>query len=173
MGTIQNPLKVKMIAGLLAGDEEILDRSKKALVSEFGPIDLQSEIIPFDFTDYYNEETGDNIIRQYISFGDLIDPGSMAGIKVKTNLLEREFAVDNKRKVNIDPGYVDLSKMVLASAKDATYRVYLGEGIYAQATLYYKGRSYTPWPWTYEDYKAETAIGFFNRVRDKYKVCVQ
>lgn len=169
MGLVSAPKDVKLIAGLLAADAGSLERARSILGGIYGPQDLESGALDFEFTEYYNEEMGEKILRQYISFGRLISPDALAGIKLDTNRIEAELAVSGKRKVNIDPGYLDLSKMVLATTKDSTYRVYLGRGIYAQSTLYFKDKSYRPWPWTYPDYQAPETIEFFNKARKIYK----
>ena len=169
MGRIKIPSPVKLICGLLAGDLEWLNRAKQVLIGKFGPIDHESEAIPFNFTAYYQKELGPDIIREYISFEELIDPGDLASIKLTTNRMEEELSEDGVRKFNLDPGYLDLSKMVLATTKDATYRVYLADGISGQSTYYFERGTYRAWQWTYADYRTDTAIEFFNRVRDDYK----
>ncbi len=169
MGKIRQPRPVKLICGLLASGLDRLERGKAVLEERFGPVDRESETFPFDFTAYYVRELGEGILRRYLSFENLIDPGQLAGIKLETNRLEGELSEEGKRTVNLDPGYLDLAKMVLATTKDATYRVYLGRGIYAQSTYYFQNGSYHPWDWTYADYRTPAAIGFFNGVREKYK----
>lgn len=160
---------VKLIAGLLSADKILLPKAKQLLEKYFGLIDLESPIIPFNFTDYYNEELGNGILRQYISFQRLIKPEYISKIKRLTIRLERKFMAEGKRRVNIDPGFISLDKLVLATTKDATYRIYLGKGIYAQSALFFQNKSFCTWQWTYPDYKAEMAIGFFNKVREIYK----
>jgi hypothetical protein len=169
MGEIRKPRPVKLICGLLAAGSGRLERGEAALAERFGPVDLENETFPFDFTAYYVKELGEGILRRFLSFERLIDPGELAGIKLETNRLEDELSEEGKRAVNIDPGYLDLSKLVLATTKDATYRVYFGEGIYGQSTYYFRDGSYRPWEWTYADYRTQTAIYFFNRVREEYK----
>lgn len=83
--------------------------------------------------------------------------------------MEGKSSVNGKRRVNIDPGFVALDKMALATTKDATYRIYLGNGIYVQSTLYFQQKTFHPWPWTYSDYKMDMSIEFFNKVRELYK----
>jgi hypothetical protein len=169
MGRIKLPYPIKLICGLLAADRIRLDRAKVVLSEWFGSIDRESELIPFDFTDYYQKEIGPSLIRQYISFKELIAPEGLAAIKLTTNRLEDDFREGGKRKVNLDPGYLDLSKMVLATTKDATYRVYLKDGIYAQSTYFFQSGTYRPWEWTYADYRTRVALNFFNQARDAYK----
>lgn len=173
MGDIREPRPVKLICGLLASGSGRLERGKAVLEERFGPVDFSSDTFPFDFTPYYEKELGEGVRRRYLSFESLISPGRLAAIKVETNRLEGELSSEGKRTVNLDPGYIDLSKMVLATTKDATYRVYLGEGIYGQSTYFYRDGSYRPWEWTYADYRTEVAIGFFNRVRADYKRCLK
>ncbi len=169
MGQTRQPRPVKLICGLLAAGSDRLERGRAALTERFGPVDLQSAAFPFDFTSYYDEELGEGILRRYLSFENLVGPGELAETKLETNRLEEELSEGGKRTANLDPGFLDLSKLVLATTKDATYRVYLGRGIYAQSTCYFQDGSYHPWEWTYADYRTPEAIGFFNRVRREFK----
>ncbi len=169
MGQIRESRPVKLICGLLAAGPERLERGKTVLEDRFGPVDFAGDPFPFDFTSYYVKELGEGILRRFLSFERLIDPGELTAIKVETNRLEEELSEEGRRTVNLDPGYLDLSKLVLATTKDATYRVYLGQGIYGQSTYYFRDGSYRPWDWTYPDYRTPTAIEFFNRARDEYK----
>jgi hypothetical protein len=89
----------------------------------------------------------------------------MAEVKLRTNTLERELSSCGKRAVNIDPGYITLSKAVLATTKNYSHRIYLREGIYAEITLAWEKGTFTPRPWTYPDYRTDTAVSFFNRAR--------
>jgi len=70
------------------------------------------------------------------------------------------------RSINIDPGYLDLARLVLASTKDYKHRIYLNKGIYAEVTLFYQDRTFQPWQWTYPDYKTPEYIAIFNKIRD-------
>ena len=169
MGEIAIPRPVKLICGLLAASPTWLDRGREALAARFGEIDASSLPVPFSFTVYYRDEMGANILRQFVSFRLLIRAENLANIKLATNAMETPLSEGGKRRVNLDPGYLDLSKLVLATTKDATYRVYLGEGIHAQPTLFFRDGSFRPWEWTYPDYREESAIAFFNRVRNAFR----
>jgi len=165
---------VKLIAGLLGGDVDLLRRARQKLAHEFGPVDLESELWPFDRTDYYEAQMGPGLQRQFLSFARLIRPDALAEIKCRTNRLEQQIADDCQplgypRPVNIDPGYLDLAKLVLATTKDRSHRVYLGEGIYAEVTLHYADGAWRPWPWTYPDYHKPEYHAFFARVRACYR----
>ncbi len=159
---------VKLIMGLLSSSERYFKEGIELLEERFGAIDLASDIIPFDYTTYYNREMGENIRRQFLSFDELIYPGRLVEIKVETNRMEQAEAVDGRRMINIDPGYLTLASLISATKKNASFRVYLGSGIFAQPTLYYQHNTFQPYEWTYKDYRDECHIKFFNQVRDKY-----
>lgn len=166
MGQVREVSPVKLLAGLIAACPSLFEAVKERLENEWGPVDCLSEIMDFNYTRYYEKEMGSPLYRQFISFANLIDPGSLAFRKVFTNLLENELTGEGKRKVNIDPGYLTPAKLVLATTKDRSHRIYLRDGIYAEVTLlYYRGK-YEPLPWTYPDYRSEGYRRYFARVRE-------
>lgn len=172
MGKIRVPDIVKPFAGLLLADISLLNEAKTALESLFGPIDLCSDSISFTHSDYYHPEMGEHILRLWVSFAELSDPGNLPGWKVTANRLEEERARQEDgrllRRINIDPGYVSDSKIILASTKDYSHRIYLGSGIYAEVTLSYRRKKgWQFFDWTYPDYREKTALDFFTVVRDK------
>lgn len=140
----------------------------KALTERFGPTDFISPWIPFDYTEYYTKETGRPLYRRMLSFEILIEQDDLPGIKMITNGLEEQWARDDLRQVNIDPGFLVASRFVLASGKDFTHRVYIGQGVYADLTLIYTKDWFQPLPWTYPDYQAEPVQQFLIKVRQKY-----
>ena len=159
---------VKLIAGVLAASEGHLEEVKKALQQKYGVIDNESGVVDFDYSAYYNAEMGNSILRQFVTFEDPIYPGRLREIKIETNGMELAQALDGLRQVNIDPGYLTLASVVLATTKDASFRVYLGEGIFAQTTLFFQDKTFQPYEWTYKDYRDPRHIEFFNLVRSKY-----
>jgi hypothetical protein len=80
--------------------------------------------------------------------------------------IEKRFSIANKRQINIDPGYLSLDKVVLATHKDYSHRLYLGKGIYGEVTLFFKDKTFNPFPWTYPDYRTHEYINFFNDARE-------
>jgi hypothetical protein len=169
MGTAREPQPVKLIASLFAGEPVLLAKAVAALTRLFGPIDLESESLPFDHTDYYTPEFGPGLKRQIVTFERLISPVELPAIKCQTNELEWSMAEGGKRRVNIDPGYVSLGKLVLATTKDHAHRLYLDRGIYGEVTLTYQQGRFRPWPWTYPDYGSETYCAMFGTIRERYK----
>lgn len=174
MGEIRPPKKCVLFAGLLCNDEDLLRRTVQLLSGMLGAVLKTSRLWPFDQTDYYQAEMGDDLQRQFVGFDLLIRPGQLPDIKRQTNALERRIAADcalpdGFRAVNIDPGYLTLSKLVLATTKDYSHRLYLDQGIYAEVTLHYESGTWRPWPWTYPDYADGRYTPFFVELREHLK----
>ena len=171
MWQINKPEPVKLIVGILAADEHCLQAAVDSITAEYGESDLFSEAFGFDQTDYYKDETGENILRQFVSFKELIDPGKLASIKHRTNQIEEELA--NKldtplpRPVNLDPGIIEPSKLVLASTKNFSHRIYIGESMYAELTLSFCKGKWLSYPYTFPDFKEDRYHPFLSKVRDK------
>lgn len=171
MGTLREQLPVKAIIGVLTAEPAILQTVYQQLTEQFGPIDYTSELLPFDSTTYYESEMGKKLQRQFISFENLIDAGTLAEKKIFTNQVEQAFAQEgtSQRRVNLDVGYVCMAKLVLASTKDHAHRIYLRDGIYAEITLRFYHKTFQPWEWTYPDYRSLTYIAIFNQIRTIYR----
>ena len=168
MGKIGQPLPVKLIVPVFSGDEVLFLIAESRLEETFGPIDYRSGTLPFTHTSYYTPEFGLALLRKFVAFERLIDPSTLADIKHVTNALEHELAMDGKRCINLDPGYISESKLVLATTKNHSHRIYLGKGIYAEVTLRYQSKSYRPWEWTYPDYRTEEYREIFAEIRRIY-----
>jgi hypothetical protein len=173
MWNLQNPKPVKLIIGILAADEDCLRKAIDALSQQFGTIDLTSEVWRFEQTDYYADETGEHILRQFVSFDKLVEPSELAEIKHKTNGIEQELARKLKttlpRPVNLDPGIIETSKLILATTKNYSHRIYIGNKMYAEVTLIYDKGIWKPFDYTYPDYRQKCYHDFFNKVRIRLK----
>jgi hypothetical protein len=169
MGRIGEPLPVKLFMSLITKDENIRRQAMEALKGDFGEMDLVSEQFPFDFTDYYRSEMGDNLFRHFITFTPLISRDTLPDIKLTTNRLEEKFTDSaGNRRINIDPGYLSQAHIVLATTKGYAHRPYLAKGIYADLTLIYRNKSFQPLDWTYPDYKQKRTVQLFNEIRMRY-----
>ena len=113
-------------------------------------------------------EMGDNLTKLFLVFARLINPIVLPDIKNNTNLLEKDFSRDERRQVNLDPGYISEAKLVLATTKNYAHRIYLDKGIFGDIHLAYTNQSFQKQPWTYPDYQQKEIIDFFNDVRQKY-----
>ena len=169
MGKAREPKPAKLFMSLIASKDAILHQGMEDLRLTFGEIDFVSGKLPFNFTDYYSEEMGTNLFRHFITFGSLISIPLLPEIKQKTNRLEEKYATPvGNRRINVDPGYLCLEHVILATTKGYTHRPYLREGIYVDLTLIYRNKSFQPLEWTYPDYRQEDVIRVFNQLRNRY-----
>ena len=174
MAAILEPDKVKLICGMISANCDFFEESQGRLVRRYGAVDVASDSMPFDFTHYYDDQMGGGLHRQFVAFERLIDPSDLAGIKLATNGLEDEFSAAAapgaaKRPVNLDPGYIAPSKLVLASMKDFSHRIYLANGVYAEITLQYHHGCWDSLPWTFPDYGSGRYDAFLTAARKRLR----
>ncbi len=170
MGQIKAPPKVKYFCGILLSDESFWGELKEILVSLFGNIQLESSFISFSFTKYYEDEMGSDVKRKFVLFDGLGNPAQLAEIKCETNKIEDSFRGKRgyKRPVNLDTGYIESSKVILASTKNFFHRIYIGNGIFAEVTMHWRKKKWNFFEWTYPDYKSKEYVEFFTEARDIY-----
>ncbi len=166
MSILKKPLPVKLFFSIFAGSEEDINSVIKELENVYGIIDIASAFMPFDETDYYEKEFGKGLIRKLVFFEKLISPEEIINVKKHAMKIEKKYTKCEKRLVNIDPGYLSLSRVVLSTGKDYTHRIYLGEGVYADLTYIYKKKEgYVNLPWTYPDYAKKQMKHYFEQAR--------
>jgi hypothetical protein len=170
MGEIREPTTVLLMMAAISRHDEALDWARDWTAANYGEIALESARFSFDETDYYAESMGANLKKTFWAFAALISPDDLATIKRTTNAAERQYAAHHghaePRPLNLDPGYLSESKLVLASTKDHAHRLYLRDGIYAEITLRFRDRKWQPWDWTYPDYRRADFQEFFSECRE-------
>jgi hypothetical protein len=172
MGSVRSFNPVKLFVGVLASERKLIAPVRERLAALYGTIDHESPVIPFDFTDYYDAEMGELVDRVFFSFEQLIDGDRLAQIKMQTNDLEAEMKPllqTVSRPVNLDPGYIEHAKVILASTKNFYHRIYLGKGIFGEVTMHFRNNTFQFFPWTYPDYQSKDYQEFFLRVRHIYR----
>ena len=150
---------VKLVIAVLFREDALLDRALIELTGLFSRPDYIGAVHPFEKTRYYEPEMGTGLKRVVASFTSLIDPASLVAIKWQTAALEEVFREGAGRRVNIDPGYLDFFKVVLASFKGSGHKIYLGRGVWADPTVYYKHGRFRCFEWSFPDFKA----GFYDK----------
>lgn len=175
MAVPREPIPALLFIGLLSGDTGLFETAARLLAERYGPLFRRTDVVTWDHTDYYREEMGRRLYRQFLFFDRLIDPGILPDIKLATNQLERETAESAppglRRRVNLDPGYVTEAKVVLATTKDFSHRIYVRSGIYAEVTLVYRERErrFTTLGHTYPDFRSEATITIMNEARERLR----
>jgi len=169
MLTLQIPQKVKFICGFIYNDLDNYKKTIAILKSKFGPIDFESEELIFNHTKYYSNEMGPALKKTFISFKKVYSCEEFIKIKLFCVKLERKLSNQNKRTVNIDPGYINLARLVLLTTKDFAHRIYLGKSVFAEVTLQYVGDGFKDLPWTFPDYCTNKYKEIFTAIRKIYK----
>ena len=159
---------VNLIMSLISREEALIDEALGILSGPCGDADFISPPLDFTYTDYYAPEMGEGLVRRFVSFAKLIPPETLPDIKLMTNALEARYAVGEKRRLNIDPGYIAQAHLILATGKGFSHRPYLRDGIYADLTLIYRGGSFQGLPWTYPDYGSPEVGEMLRKIRKKY-----
>ena len=156
---------------------EALDACRGQVESKWGPIALASELFDHSETSYYEKEMGAGLKKQFWITQGIYDPATLSKTKLQSNEWETDLAISlnhpEKRPVNIDPGYITLTKLVLASAKDRAHRIYLADGIFAEECLYYLDHRWQARPWTYPDYQRADFQAFFVQAREFLKQLIK
>jgi hypothetical protein len=172
MAEPRSPVPVLLIIAVFSRHADALSLVQSQLEKTYGSIEKRSPAFVFDQTDYYAGEMGADLRKQFLAFHDLIAPERLADVKLHTNALEREIAqlghYPEARPINIDPGYLQLGKFLLATTKDQGHRIYLRDGIFAEVTLRYTAGAFEPWPWTYADYRQPCVLAFLQEARTFY-----
>jgi hypothetical protein len=165
MGTPSPPERALLFVGTLYQDEQYLSIAKKKLIDFFGEMIMESPSLEWNYSHYYRDELGWPIKRTFLFFKNIMNPETLADMKLITNDIEHQLSSNGRRTINIDPGYVTLSKVVLASTKNYSHRIYVGKGIYAEVTLVYRDGRYNSHVFTYKDYASNTYTELFAQAR--------
>jgi hypothetical protein len=173
MGDLRPHPPVARFLAAFSRYEQALDWARTQMVGAWGPIALESPAFEFVETTYYEATMGTGIRKVLFVFRDLVDPDMLVDWKQVTNQWEEQYAREHEcaeaRPLNLDPGYLTLAKLVLASTKDRDHRIYLSRGIFAENTLFFRDRRWQIRPWTYPDYQREDYREFLMQAREFLK----
>jgi hypothetical protein len=162
------PEPVKLLVAVLWADAEALRAALQGMAEWWGPIDFEGTDHSFDMTDYYETEMGPTLFRRLVSFQPLVSPESLVEVKLACNRREEEQRGLAGRRVNLDSGYLDHNKIVLASAKGLGQKIYIARGIYADLVARYGKGRYQPFEWTFPDFKDGRYDGELAEIRQRY-----
>lgn len=185
MGLIKkSPPSVRFVA-VFSAEDRFLRIALERLEAHWGKIASLGQAFDFVESPYYLrtmlvprpsetslDRTPRALRKQMALFADPYDPAELAADKLQSNRWERDWTEeltscqdDSKRLVNIDPGYLSMTKLVLASTKNREHRIYLRDGIYAEVTLAFRDQVWTSMPWTYADYQRPDVLEFLKLAR--------
>ncbi|MFP4114732.1 MAG: DUF4416 family protein [Spirochaetota bacterium] len=174
MGRISGFQPHKLFVAALVSSDLDVDRVRRTVAERFGPIDSELAARPFTFSSYYDEEMGSGVVRTIFSIDPLVDPAELASLKERSNTIEAEHARPRSasgaqgRTINLDPGLLSLSRVILATTKASAHRIPIRDGLYAEITLVYRHGRYAPLEWTYPDYQSDDFVSWLGSVRTRY-----
>ncbi len=169
MSTKRHQEEALLFVGALYADPEIFERCLPELESGFGSVLLHSPVMGWDHSSYYSSELGMPIFRRFVFFKRIIDASLLPDIKVLTDDLEGLNLKEGRRQINLDPGYLTEAKVILASTKNYSRRIYLGKGIYAEQEYIFGRGNYQPLSHTYTDYKNPEYLKIFSTARRRFR----
>jgi len=146
------PAPARLVISSIFKDERILDAVLPLVSESVGELCPAGPLLAFDRTDYYHAEMGKPLFRRFFTAQTMVSRDALPKIKIRMEDIEREFSREGRRSVNLDPGLLSLENFILATGKNFSHRVYLGEGVFADLTLIFQKGEYRPLPWTYPDY---------------------
>ncbi len=163
----QKPFAKPFVA-ILTSHTNMRDEIIACLERELGEADLIGVWHTFEHTRYYEQEMGTNLKRCLVSFKRVISMDELIKIKLFTIGVEERFKVHGKRLVNIDPGYVDLNKVILASGKGGGHMIALSPCVFADFLLWYN-KGWKVLPWTYPDFRDGIYFEELEKMRQSFK----
>jgi hypothetical protein len=158
-----------IFVGSLCSSPEVFASVAPVLQKKFGDTLYESPSLPWNYSSYYDEELGAPLFRNFLFFDPIVDPVSLPDAKRATVEMEEEFSTEGRRRINLDPGYLTLAKVVLASTKNYSHRIYLGKGVFCELELFYEKGRFNPLPYTYFDYREKAFISIFVDARRSLK----
>jgi hypothetical protein len=159
----------KRVIAVLAPGQGPFPELWERLETEFGAIDFKGEPIPFDTTQYYRDEFGSGLWRGFIALRGLQSPERLPDLKHAAARLESALGRNGKRIFNLDIGYLDPDKLVLASFKRGPCKLYLRDGVYADLLLRYSKGGFDPFPWAFTDFRDGRYVKSLLVIREKLK----
>ncbi len=149
------PQKAVLSAGIMFSDQSFFKKSVDELKKSFGNLLFISRSFDFCYTDYYAKEMGASLLKRFVFFKKFVEQDKLPDIKHIAWDIEEKLSIDNKRRVNIDPGLLTMEKFILSTGKNYSHRIYMGKGVFADLNLVFKNDDFQEFEWTYPDYRQD------------------
>ncbi len=162
------PAKAKFFVSIIYSSDDILSDLEKRLIKKFGIIDYRTRSFPYVSGEFFRDK-GPAQHRVFLSFVKLMKRERIVSVKKYTTGLEQRFMKQERQGAKIDPGYLTLSNVFIATGRDYFHRAYIGKGVYLENEYRYVGKRYQPWEWTPPDLHKPENVFFFHEIRVLYQ----
>jgi hypothetical protein len=169
MGIPGSPKPVRYFVSIIYQEGMKAPEIENNLIANLGNILSRTNPMPFLQTTYYEKEMGKGLMRYFLLFKPLRTREELPSVKLMTNDIEVNTSEEGRRTINIDPGYISLEQVILATTKGYAHRIYLGKGVFGDLTLVYTNGTFESLAWTYPDYGSVEMISMLNCWREEYK----
>jgi len=161
------PPPAKLFAAIRCLDIEKRMQAERLLKKRFGDADYRTKEIPIPI-DLYEQGNRPILTMVLISYKKLITREDIVKVKQITHEIEKKVCKANEMNFSVDPGYLTLSNVYLASFKEFFHRTYVRKGVYLENLYRYLAKRYQPWEWTPPEYRKPEALFFFHEMRRLY-----
>ncbi len=169
MDKLKPEIYVKLIIGAIYSDVQFLESAKRQMANLNLFIKNQSKEFPFDLTEYYKSEMGPNLKRCFLSAEGIQKIETCFKWKIKLVKIENNLRESGKRRINLDPGYIDLQSVVLFSSKKGPQKIYIRRGVWGDLILLKVKNRFQNLPWTFPDIRKGRYNSFFLEAVKEFK----
>jgi len=139
---------------VMYASDELFNNVKDELIQKYGELKAESNPYDFDFTSYYEKEMGSGLKKKFLIFKKEIIKEDLTEIKLFITEIEKKLSIENKRKVNIDPGYLSENELVLATFKAKDFKEKISDKVWVHKVLEFNGKI-KEFFHTFADYKVK------------------
>jgi hypothetical protein len=138
----------------------------KLWCDEYGPVETLCPTFN-PLISYYQKEMGPDLGRLLFISHNSFPRSELLLAKLHSLKWENDYAKEGKRSVNIDIGLLSAENFLLATTKNYSHRIFIGEDIFADLTYEFKQGQWQSLPWTYPDYRDQEKIEFLTQARER------
>ena len=162
MLTTENPSEGLLFASFLYRSDLFTDKDFQTLWEDhFGQsFSLLPKVNPLN--SYYEKEMGTHLSRIFFLTSKTFPREFLLASKLQAINWEKGWAPTEQRRVNVDIGFLSAENFLLATTKNYSHRVYIGQNIFADLTYHFHKGAIEALPWTYPDYLDQEKKDFFN-----------
>ena len=140
-----------LFMAVMYADEKVFEKAKAELVKNYGKIKAESSVYDFSFTDYYEPEMGAGLRKLFLVFEKEVSKEELADVKFFITDIEKKYSKEGNRIINIDPGYLSSTELVLATFKEKSFKEKINDKVWVHKVLEFEGSNVKQFFHTFAD----------------------